>query len=127
MARGDVLEPTAPAPASRGRTPRGARSRRRPADWIVLAVAVLAAVVSAVPFVLIVLNSFKSPAESTTTGPLTPPSELYTDGLVAFWERVNFPEKLWNSIIISGSVAVLAVGLSLLNAFALGIGRVRGR
>jgi len=40
---------------------------------------------------------------------------------------VNFPLKLWNSILISGSVAVLAVGISLLNAYALGIGRVRGR
>lgn len=44
-----------------------------------------------------------------------------------FWNRVNYPEKLWNSIWTSGLVAVLAVVLSMFNAFALGIGRVRGR
>ncbi|WP_418606431.1 ABC transporter permease subunit [Georgenia sp. SUBG003] len=49
----------------------------------------------------------------------------YVRRIVAFWERVNFPEKLWNSFFIR--VAVLAVGLSVLNAFALGIGRVKGR
>ena len=55
------------------------------------------------------------------------PTSLYTDGIVAFWERVDFPRKLWNSFVISGLVAVLAVTLSVLNAFALGIGRVKGR
>ena len=40
---------------------------------------------------------------------------------------MNFPEKVWNSIFISGIVAVLAVLISMLNAFAIGIGRVRGR
>jgi raffinose/stachyose/melibiose transport system permease protein len=52
---------------------------------------------------------------------------VYWDGLVAFWERVNFPQKLWNSFWISGSVAVLAVLISVLSAFAIGIGRVKGR
>ena len=44
-----------------------------------------------------------------------------------FWNRVNYPEKLWNSVWTSGLVAVLAVTLSMFNAFALGIGRVKGR
>ena len=55
------------------------------------------------------------------------PCELYFDGIVAFWERVNFPQKLWNSIWISGVVAIAAMLISVLNAFAIGIGRVRGR
>ncbi|WP_418606776.1 carbohydrate ABC transporter permease [Georgenia sp. SUBG003] len=83
--------------------------------------------VVAVPFLMIVVNSFKSPADYNASGPLSLPTSVYTDGIVAFWERVNFPEKLWNSFFISGTVAVLAVGLSVLNAFALGIGRVKGR
>jgi raffinose/stachyose/melibiose transport system permease protein len=40
---------------------------------------------------------------------------------------VDYGEKLLNSVIISGTVAVLGVILSILNAYALGIGRVAGR
>ena len=106
---------------------RGSRTRKTPGDWVMLALAVLVGVVIAVPFFMIVINSFKSPTDYNTSGPLSLPTSLYTEGLVAFWERVNFPEKLWNSFFISGMVAVLAVTLSVLNAFALGIGRIKGR
>src|SRR3712207_4413338 len=63
----------------------------------------------------------------STLFPYTTLFRSYTDGLQAFWQRVDFPQKLWNSFLISGSVAVLAVVVSMLNAFALGIGRVKGR
>jgi raffinose/stachyose/melibiose transport system permease protein len=43
-----------------------------------------------------------------------------------FWRDADYTRKLLNSAIISASVSVLAVGISLLNAYALGIGRVRG-
>jgi raffinose/stachyose/melibiose transport system permease protein len=48
------------------------------------------------------------------------------DGLVAFWNRVSFGNKLLNSALISLAVAICGVLLSLLNAFALGIGRIKG-
>ncbi|WP_253376565.1 carbohydrate ABC transporter permease [Okibacterium sp. HSC-33S16] len=96
-------------------------------DWAILAVAILLGLLIAVPFFLILINSFKSPTDYNQSGPLSLPTELYVDGIVNFWERVNFPEKLWNSFFISSVVAVLAVGISMLNAFALGIGRVKGR
>jgi raffinose/stachyose/melibiose transport system permease protein len=107
------------------------RRRRRNApggvDWIILILAIVGAILIAFPFILILINSFKSPADYNATGPLALPSELYFDGIVAFWERVNFPEKVWNSVWISGAVAIFAVLISILNAFAIGIGRVRGR
>jgi raffinose/stachyose/melibiose transport system permease protein len=93
----------------------------------VLLVALVLGFFIAVPFLLILVNSFKSPADYNTSGPLTLPTEFYFDGIVAFWERVDFPQKLWNSVFISGLVAVFAVALSMFNAFALGIGRVKGR
>ena len=40
---------------------------------------------------------------------------------------MNFTKTLFNSTFISTSVAILAVILSLLNAFALGLGKVRRR
>ncbi|MFC3687434.1 carbohydrate ABC transporter permease [Aquipuribacter hungaricus] len=103
------------------------RARRTVGDWATLALAVAVGALIAVPFLLILVNSFKSPADYSTGGPLSLPSALYTDGIVAFWERVDFPQKLWNSFVISGLVAVFAVTLSVLNAFALGIGRIKGR
>jgi raffinose/stachyose/melibiose transport system permease protein len=106
---------------------RSGRARRTAGDWVILAVAVLIGLLIAVPFLLILANSFKSPTDYAQGGPLSLPSALYFDGITAFWERVDFPRKLWNSFFISGTVAVLAVGISMFNAFALGIGRVRGR
>ncbi|MGO4679686.1 carbohydrate ABC transporter permease [Microbacterium sp. 2MCAF23] len=102
-------------------------ARRRPSDWVVLAVAIVLGLLIAVPLLLILINSFKSPGDYNSSGPLSLPKELYFDGISAFWDRVDFPLKLWNSFFISGTVAVLAVGLSMLNAFALGIGRIKGR
>jgi raffinose/stachyose/melibiose transport system permease protein len=111
------------APAAR----RSRRNRPGPGDVVVLVAIIVGAVLIAFPFVLILINSFKSPEDYATSGPLALPAELYLDGLVRFWERVNFPEKLWNSFWISGTVALAAVLISVLNAFAIGIGRVRAR
>jgi raffinose/stachyose/melibiose transport system permease protein len=122
-----VIE-TRPTPARALRPkPVPSRHRRGAGRWVVLAVVVAAALVMLVPFGFMLLNAFKSPADYSQNGSLSWPTHFYTKGLVSYWHQVNFPLKLWNSILISGSVAVLAVGISLLNAYALGIGRVRGR
>ncbi len=102
-------------------------TRRSPADWVLLIGVVIVGFLIAVPFLIIVVNSFKSPSDYAGSGPLTLPHALYFDGIVKFWNYVNFPLKLWNSFFISAAVAVLAVIVSILNAFAIGIGRVRGR
>ncbi|GGS05825.1 MULTISPECIES: carbohydrate ABC transporter permease [Micromonospora] len=103
------------------------RHHRGAGRWVVLALVTVAALVMLVPFAFMLLNAFKSPGDYSTNGPLSWPSEFYTKGLRTYWEQVDFPVKLWNSILISGSVAVAGVLVSLLNAYALGIGRVRGR
>jgi raffinose/stachyose/melibiose transport system permease protein len=126
----EAIEPAAASrPPAKRPTTRSARARkgRKPGDWVVLVVAIVLGFFIAVPFLMILINSFKSPADYNTSGPMTLPTSLYFDGIVAFWERVDFPEKLWNSVFISGLVAVFAVALSMFNAFALGIGRVKGR
>ncbi|KXK61214.1 ABC transporter permease [Micromonospora rosaria] len=116
---------TAPPP---GRPARARdRHHRGAGRWIVLAVVTVGALLMLVPFAFMLLNAFKPPGQYSTEGPLSWPSEFYTEGLRAYWTQVDFPLKLWNSTLIAGSVAVLAVVVSLLNAYALGIGRVRGR
>lgn len=87
----------------------------------------IAALFMVVPFAIVAVNAVKSPAEYSANGPLSLPRGLYLDGLKDFWERVDYGQKLFNSVLISGSVAVLAAILSVLNAYAIGIGRIKGR
>jgi raffinose/stachyose/melibiose transport system permease protein len=93
----------------------------------VLTVLVVLAVLTLFPFVLVVLNAVKSPADYAANGPLSLPTALYLDGIADFWARVDFGLKLANSTVIAGSVAVLAVLVSVVTAYALGIGRIKGR
>jgi raffinose/stachyose/melibiose transport system permease protein len=95
--------------------------------YLVLAVLTMFALVMLVPFVIVTMNALKSPAEYAGDGPLSLPDGLYLQGLIDFWNRVDYGQKLLNSLWISGSVAILAVVVSTLNAYALGIGRVKGR
>lgn len=104
-----------------------ARKIRTGGDWLILAFLIVGGLVMLFPFIVLLLNAFKTTAQYNSSGPLIIPTELQFDGLMKFWNRVNYPEKLWNSVWTSGLVAVLAVILSMFNAFALGIGRVKGR
>ncbi|GGL94549.1 MULTISPECIES: carbohydrate ABC transporter permease [Micromonospora] len=115
--------PVDTAPRARTRDPR----RHGSGGWLALGLVSAAALLMLVPLAIMLLNAFKPPGQYSTEGPLSWPTEFYTDGLRAYWTRVDFPLKLWNSTLIAGSVAVFAVAVSLLNAYALGIGRVRGR
>ncbi|GAA3798304.1 carbohydrate ABC transporter permease [Cellulomonas soli] len=124
-AQTETVRVTKPAPARATDTDQ--RHHRGKARWFVLAAAIVVAVLMMVPFVIMVLNAFKSPQDYSQNGPLSWPSTFYTDGLTAFWDRVNFPEKLMNSIWISATVAVFGTLLSLFSAYAIGVGRVKGR
>jgi raffinose/stachyose/melibiose transport system permease protein len=79
------------------------------------------------PFLVVALNAVKTPADYAAHGPVALPRSFNLSGVVEFWNRVDFSRKLLNSLIVSVAVAVLAVALSVLNAYPLGIGRVRGR
>jgi raffinose/stachyose/melibiose transport system permease protein len=122
----DVAPAAAPKSPAPGKAP-ASRPRRTVIDWLLLVGAIIGALAVIFPLILLLLNSFKSPDDYNSGGPLHLPSHLYFQGIHDFWTRVNFPQKLWNSIFISGMVAVLAVVVSVLNAYALGVGRVRGR
>jgi raffinose/stachyose/melibiose transport system permease protein len=106
---------------------RRGHNKKTASDWVILGIAVVIGLLIIVPFYLILINSFKSPADYSAGGPLQWPTALNFDGIITFWERVNFPEKLWNSILISLAVSFFAVIVSVLNAYAIGIGRVKGR
>ncbi|HEY9523931.1 MAG TPA: carbohydrate ABC transporter permease [Thermopolyspora sp.] len=95
--------------------------------YTILVALIVLALVMLLPFVIVTLNAVKAPADYSSNGPLALPDGIYLQGIIDFWNRVDFGRKLLNSLLISGVVAILAVLLSVLNAYALGIGRVRGR
>jgi len=79
------------------------------------------------PFALIMINSFKTEAEYYVSGPFSLPKSFNLDTLKGVWNMMDFSIKLRNSIIISLSTALLAIAISLFTAFALGIGKVKGK
>jgi raffinose/stachyose/melibiose transport system permease protein len=79
------------------------------------------------PLAIVTINSFKTESEYLANGPFALPQTLNLDIITGTWERTEYTAKLVNSTVISFSVAIIATVLSLLNAFALGLGKIRGR
>ena len=107
----------------RSRSPGASRNLR---DHGALVGLLLLLVVMFLPFLIITTNAIKSPQEYAANGPLSLPSGIYLNGIFDFWNRVDFTSMLINPTVISLSVAILSMVLSLLNGFAMGIGRMRG-
>jgi len=101
--------------------------RRGPVPYIVLVGFAAIAVLMVGPFVLVAMNSVKSKTDFAAHGGLSLPSSVDFGSFRTFWSTVGFGNALTNSVLISGSVAVLAVVVSVFNAYAIGIGRVKGR
>nr|WP_232340040.1 MULTISPECIES: carbohydrate ABC transporter permease [unclassified Bifidobacterium] len=95
-------------------------------NWVALVLLVLGAVIMLFPLLILAMNAFKTIGDYNATGPLSLPAHPTMNGITSFWVSSNFPMKFVNSLIISLVVAVLGVVLSVLNSFALGIGRVKG-
>lgn len=95
-------------------------------DWLTLTFLVVCALLVLFPLIILTMNAFKTPADYNASGPLSLPAHITLDGIISFWTTTNFPMKFLNSFVISLVVAVLGVTLSVLNSFALGIGRVKG-
>ncbi len=101
------------------------RTRRTVLNWVMLGIAISVAIIIAAPFLLLVLNSFKTGADYSTNGPLAWPTTFTLDAFVDYLNRVNFPRALWNSILSSTIIAFAGTGLALLASYAIGIGRIR--
>ncbi|HTJ59513.1 MAG TPA: carbohydrate ABC transporter permease [Devosiaceae bacterium] len=115
--------------ANRAALSRSPIQRRRPGGfgrWLVLAILMLGLAVTLFPFLVAVLNAIKLPTDYAVNGPVALPRSFSLAGLATFWTEVDYSRKLINSVLISGLVAIVGVVLSLLNAYAIGIGRVRG-
>lgn len=101
------------------------KPHRTPMNWVMLGVAVLVAIIMAAPFLLLVLNAFKTSADYSTHGPLAWPTTFTFDAFTAYLNRVDFPLALWNSVLSSAVIAFAGTGLALLASYAIGIGRIK--
>jgi raffinose/stachyose/melibiose transport system permease protein len=93
---------------------------------VVLIALLLTIVVFLAPFLLAFSNAIKTRADYGVHGPLAVPQSFSLQALQDFWIHVDFTRKLFNSAVMSILVAFFGVLLSLLNAYAIGLGRVRG-
>ncbi|MFC5277103.1 carbohydrate ABC transporter permease [Brachybacterium sacelli] len=105
---------------------RGLNIRLRPASLLTLVLSCVGALIVLAPFLLVLLNAFKSPADYSTNGPLAWPERLDL-GPVRSYSRSSTSPALTNSIVISVLVAVIGVLFSVLAAYAIGVGRIRMR
>jgi len=101
--------------------------KRRVTDWLVLLLLVAITLVTLFPFVLAAINAIKTTEDYNAHGPLGVPRSFDLGTIKAFWQNVDYTNKLMNSIVISGSVAVFGTVISVFNAYALGIGRIKAR
>lgn len=133
-----TTDPTTPAqarttaPASCGHAARrisrkSSGTRRTPGSYAVLAAVAVFVLAFLAPFAIILLNSFKTSADFRSHGSMSWPTEWNWSIITDVWERVDFTQKLLNSIQISLGVVLIAVLFALFNAYAIGIGRVRWR
>ena len=100
--------------------------RKSPFRWVVLAILIVLLIGTLFPFFLALINAVKTSADYALGGPLALPTSIDFAALQKFWELSDFTRKLWNSVLISGMVAIFGVLISLFNAYAIGIGKVRG-
>lgn len=95
-------------------------------NWISFILLTMLLIVMVAPLGLVILNSFKTEAEYIANGPLALPESLSMASIQLAWERLDYPTKLANSLYISILSSLLAIALSLFNAYAMGIGKIRG-
>ncbi|MFE0845346.1 carbohydrate ABC transporter permease [Streptomyces rochei] len=106
---------------------KGTPGKRGAGSYAVVAAVTVFVLAFLAPFAIILLNSFKTSADYRTNGSLSWPEHWNWDIVADVWERVDFTQKLVNSIQISLGVVLIAVVLALFNAYAIGIGRIRWR
>lgn len=107
-------------------TPR-AKGRPRLSTVIVVTLGIAFAVIMLSPFLLVAMNSLKSNADYSTNGPLALPRALDFSAFERFLTLIDFPTALWNSVLVSSLVTLGGLLISMLAAYAIGIGRIRAR
>jgi raffinose/stachyose/melibiose transport system permease protein len=103
------------------------RGRRPVLSYLALIVVAVAALVVAAPFLLVITNSLRTEADYDRNGPLSWPTSISFSSWTTYIEQSDYWRLLFNSVLISALIAIAAVAVSVLAAYAIGIGKVKGR
>src|SRR5512136_2496189 len=79
------------------------------------------------PMYMVTINSFKTEDGYFASGPFGFSTSFTLETIKTTWQSTDYTTKFINSLAISLTTALLAIAISLFSAFALGIGRVRGK
>ncbi len=101
--------------------------RRTAASWFIFGALLLVVIIWLFPFWMAIANALKTKEEFVASGPLSFPKHPYLGHISKFWGDVNFSRKLLNSIIVSTLAPLISIFLSFFSAYAIGIGKVRGK
>ena len=96
-------------------------------SWVTFIFMLSAVVLWLFPFWMAVANAIKTPDDFIAQGPLAWPAHPTFEHIVKFWKDSNFPLKFWNSTWTSLLAAGITVTLGFLTAYAIGIGKIKGR
>jgi raffinose/stachyose/melibiose transport system permease protein len=118
---------TQPALRKKRQKSEAASRRHGIAPWLVLGAVMFTVLAWLFPLWMAVVNAFKTPQDFLDNGSLSLPNTLDFTSITKFWTDVDFNRKLFNSIQVSFWVALIGVTLSFLTAYAIGIGRIKGR
>jgi len=91
---------------------------------IILTVMVVA--MATLPLAWILLTSFTPEAE-IIEGPAYVPTTLTPDNYTTVWRRGDFPELMFNSLVVAGLTVALSMTVAPLAAYSLSRHRFRGR
>lgn len=109
------------------KAPKTELKKKTPASWFVFFGVLLLVIVWLFPFWMAVANALKTQAEFIKSGPLALPQHPTLVHITKFWSDVDFPKKLVNSMIVSTLAPLITIILSFLSAYAIGIGKIKGR
>jgi raffinose/stachyose/melibiose transport system permease protein len=79
------------------------------------------------PLLIVGMNSVKNQEDFTQHGPFAWPTKIVWGQIQEAAQQIGVFNRLWTSFLISIPTAILASLLSLMNGYALGIGRIRGK
>ncbi|MCC6177517.1 MAG: carbohydrate ABC transporter permease [Chloroflexi bacterium] len=111
------MEVARPGPAAAGRTSAGASLRRNMGQIVLFAVLTLAMLMAVVPFIWVIVGSFKSNAEIFQS-PFALPKVWRYDNFVRAWVEGQFGTYFFNSLGIAIPTTLLILACGSLAGFA---------
>jgi raffinose/stachyose/melibiose transport system permease protein len=96
-------------------------------SWLTFAFLATAVIAWLSPFWMAVANALKTPEDFISQGPLAFPAHITFQHIIDFWNQSKFPIVFWNSTWTSLGSALITVTLGFLTAYAIGIGKIKGR